>query len=159
MYSVFPGAIHVINYYRDEVRNGGRQRAPPGRALRHALFPCSLAALTTAIGLGSLYTSNLAPISNFGLYSAIGVIATLAILFSYLPAALQIFVTESKSVSDSSAAGDGGGRNVVVGPMGSGGRMDMPSSRDGHSHLHDHAVARLARINEDRDVRAIAEAV
>lgn len=89
------GAIHVVNYYRDEVRQRGR-RGAAGRALRHALFPCTLAAITTAIGLGSLYTSNLAPISNFGIYSAIGVIATLAILFSYLPAALQVFVTESK---------------------------------------------------------------
>ena len=84
------GAIHVINYYRDEVRSGGKSGAP-GRALRHALLPCTLASITTAIGLISLSTSNLAPISNFGLYSAIGVISTLAILFSYLPAALQTF--------------------------------------------------------------------
>ena len=98
------GAIHVINYYRDEVRTAGRSGAA-GRALKHALFPCSLAALTTAIGLGSLYTSNLAPISNFGIYSAVGVIATLAILFSYLPAALQTFVTESKSMTEPAAAG------------------------------------------------------
>lgn len=95
------GAIHVVNYYRDEVRSRGRSGAA-GRALRHALFPCSLAALTTAIGLGSLYTSNLAPISNFGLYSAIGVIATLAILFSYLPAALETFLTDPKLDSPSS---------------------------------------------------------
>lgn len=84
------GAIHVVNYYRDEVRSHGR-RGAPARALRHALLPCSLAAITTAIGLASLVTSNLAPISNFGLYAAVGVIATLAILFSYLPAALQVF--------------------------------------------------------------------
>ncbi|OYP32270.1 efflux RND transporter permease subunit [Rhodopirellula sp. MGV] len=90
------GAIHVVNYYRDEVRSGGRSGAA-GRAIKHAAFPCMLAALTTAIGLGSLYTSNLAPISNFGFYAAIGVIATLAILFTYLPAALQTFVTESKT--------------------------------------------------------------
>ena len=89
------GAIHVVNYYRDEVRQSGRSGAA-GRALKHAAFPCSLAALTTAIGLGSLVTSNLAPINNFGFYSAIGVIATLAILFSFLPAALQTFVTDSK---------------------------------------------------------------
>ena len=84
------GAIHVINYYRDEVRSRGR-RGAPARALKHALLPCTLAAITTAIGLGSLYTSNLKPISNFGLYSAIGVISTLAILFTYLPAALEVF--------------------------------------------------------------------
>ena len=84
------GAIHVVNYYRDEVRQNGPDGAA-GRAVRHALFPCSLAALTTAIGLISLYSSNLAPIRNFGLYAAIGVVATLAILFSFLPAALSAF--------------------------------------------------------------------
>ncbi len=84
------GAIHVINYYRDEVRTRGT-RGAAGRALRHAFLPCVLASVTTAIGLISLFTSNLAPISNFGLYSAIGVITTLAILFSYLPAALETF--------------------------------------------------------------------
>ncbi|MFG0266596.1 MAG: RND family transporter [Rhodopirellula sp. JB055] len=84
------GSIHVINYYRDEVRFRGRRGAAT-RALMHAALPCSLAALTTAIGLASLFTSNLKPISNFGLYSAIGVISTLGILFSYLPAALETF--------------------------------------------------------------------
>ncbi len=84
------GAIHVVNYYRDEVRMRGVQGAA-ARALRHAIGPCTLASTTTAIGLGSLATSNLAPISNFGIYSAVGVIATLAILFSYLPAALHTF--------------------------------------------------------------------
>ncbi|TWT66196.1 efflux RND transporter permease subunit [Allorhodopirellula solitaria] len=84
------GAIHVINYYRDEVRMAG-QRGAADRALRHAMLPCTLAAVTTAIGLGSLYTSNLKPISNFGLYSAIGVVATLTILFTYLPSALEVF--------------------------------------------------------------------
>lgn len=84
------GAIHVVNYYRDEVRSRGLEGAA-GRALRHAIVPCTLASTTTAIGLASLYTSNLAPISNFGIYSAVGVVATLAILFSYLPAALSVF--------------------------------------------------------------------
>ena len=85
------GAIHVINYYRDEVRARG-ERGATGRAFRHALLPCALASTTTAIGLVSLFTSNLAPISNFGLYSGIGVMMTVGILFSYLPAALQTFV-------------------------------------------------------------------
>lgn len=87
------GAIHVVNYYRDEVRQSGEAGAA-GRALRHAIMPCTLASVTTAIGLISLSTSNLAPISNFGLYAAVGVIATLAVLFSYLPAALQTFKPE-----------------------------------------------------------------
>lgn len=84
------GAIHVINYYSDEVRARG-QAGAAGRALKHALLPCTLASFTTAIGLISLFTSNLKPISGFGLYAAIGVMSTLGILFSYLPAALATF--------------------------------------------------------------------
>ncbi|MGI9472994.1 MAG: efflux RND transporter permease subunit [Rubripirellula sp.] len=95
------GAIHVVNYYRDEVRVRGKTGAP-GRALRHAILPCTLASVTTAIGLASLFTSNLAPISNFGLYSAIGVIMTLAILFSYLPAALQTFTPKIEEEEEAS---------------------------------------------------------
>ncbi|MEM9825419.1 MAG: MMPL family transporter, partial [Planctomycetota bacterium] len=97
------GAIHVINYYRDEVRDHGAPGAAT-RALKHALMPCTLASLTTAIGLISLYTSNLAPISNFGLYAAIGVIATLAILFSYLPAALQSFPPRLRELEQAAAS-------------------------------------------------------
>ncbi|WP_404304465.1 efflux RND transporter permease subunit [Neorhodopirellula lusitana] len=111
------GAIHVINYYRDEVRSKGR-RGAPGRALRHALLPCTLAAVTTAIGLGSLYTSNLKPISNFGLYSAIGVIATLAILFSYLPAALEVFSPTIDRKKKESGEGDSEEDSAASGPSG-----------------------------------------
>jgi hypothetical protein len=98
------GAIHVVNYYRDEVRTRGASGAA-GRALLHAAVPCALASLTTAIGLISLFTSNLAPISNFGLYSAIGVMSTLGILFSYLPSALETFRPAFEAVESSQPAG------------------------------------------------------
>ena len=84
------GAVHIVNYYRDAVEEGGEEGAAE-RALAHGWMPCTLAAVTTGIGLMSLRTSNIVPISKFGTYSAIGVIATLAILFTYLPAALEIF--------------------------------------------------------------------
>ena len=99
------GAIHVVNYYRDEVRRGGEPGAAM-RALRHAVMPCTLASFTTAIGLISLSTSNLAPISNFGWYSAIGVMATVGILLSYLPAALQTFKPEVPTEPDASIGHD-----------------------------------------------------
>jgi len=43
------------------------------------------------LGLGSLMTSKLAPIWKFGCFSAIATMATVIILFSYLPAALVVF--------------------------------------------------------------------
>ena len=84
------GAVHIVNYYRDACREHGIEGAPD-RALAHGWGPCTLAALTTALGLLSLYTSNIMPIKKFGLFSAIGVVATLALLFTYLPAALEIW--------------------------------------------------------------------
>ncbi len=94
------GAIHVVNYYRDERTSRGESGAAY-RALRHAIAPCTLAALTTAIGLASLGGSNLAPISNFGIYAAAGVMVTLIILFTYLPAALSVF---EPAIGDSDVA-------------------------------------------------------
>lgn len=84
------GAVHIVNYYKEAVRSDGLAGAPE-RALRHGAGPCALAAFTTSLGLLSLYASNLAPIKKFGLFSAIGVMATLGLLFLYLPAALTVW--------------------------------------------------------------------
>ena len=84
------GAVHIVNYYRDSCHEHGHKVAAEA-AISHSWFPCTLAAFTTALGLGSLYISNLAPISKFGLFSAIATVATLIILFTFLPAALTVF--------------------------------------------------------------------
>lgn len=84
------GAIHIINYYHDVVREHGLEGAPQ-RALGLGWLPCFLAAVTTSLGLGSLLASRLVPISKFGIYSAWGVLASLALLFLFLPACLHFF--------------------------------------------------------------------
>jgi predicted RND superfamily exporter protein len=81
------GAVHIVNYYRDAVLEDGPEGAAE-RALSHGWWPCTLAAFTTSLGLISLYNSGLTPIKKFGLFSAIGVMASVILLFSYLPAAL-----------------------------------------------------------------------
>lgn len=84
------GAIHLVNYYRDAVQAGGRRGAVE-RAVRMALLPCGLASFTTAIGLASLASSDILPIEKFGVFSAIGVLVALGLLFSLLPVALHRF--------------------------------------------------------------------
>ncbi len=84
------GAVHLVNYYRDACRENGPELAAE-TAVMHCIGPCSLAAFTTALGLYSLTTSTLAPIYKFGLYSAIATMATVILLFTYLPAALTLF--------------------------------------------------------------------
>ena len=84
------GAIHMVNYYHDAIREVGIEGATE-RAVSHAFTPCFFAQLTTAIGLGSLFAGQLVPITNFGFYSAIGVLMSLLLLFFYLPALLDAF--------------------------------------------------------------------
>ena len=84
------GAVHVVNYYKEACHEHGEGRAAD-IAVGNGLFPCFLAAFTTALGLGSLCTSSLTPIYKFGTFSAIAVMATFVLLFTYLPSSLTIW--------------------------------------------------------------------
>lgn len=84
------GAIHIVNYYRDARRERGLRGAAE-TAVRHGWWPCTLAAFTTAVGLGSLFTSDILPIKKFGLFTGIAVMVTVALLFMILPVFLHRF--------------------------------------------------------------------
>lgn len=84
------GAIHIVNYYRDALEHTDPSSAPYD-AIAHGWLPCTIAAGTTAIGLGSLCISDITPIKTFGLYSALGVISTLVLILLLLPALLQLW--------------------------------------------------------------------
>jgi predicted RND superfamily exporter protein len=100
------GAVHLINYYRDAAGEHGLEGAPES-ALAHGWKPATLCAFTTALGLASLCTSELAPIRRFGTFSALGVLLTLLLLFAYLPSALQLWPSPPRRRSEGSrAAGD-----------------------------------------------------
>ncbi len=97
------GAAHIINYYREAVEEHGYKGAPE-RAIAHGWKPALLCNITTAIGLVTLVTSELVPIRKFGLFSAIGVMATLLFLFTYLPSALQIWPQKPRKKTRGTAA-------------------------------------------------------
>lgn len=84
------GGIHLINYYLDARKTHSPEDAA-WTALRLGWVPCTLAAATTAIGLGSLVVSQLAPIRSFGVYGAIGTVLTLGVVLAFLPGALAIW--------------------------------------------------------------------
>lgn len=83
------GAVHLVNYFKDAVVEGGIEGATE-RAVMHAFKPAMLCTTTTALGLVSLYASELTPIRKFGIYSALGVVLMLGILYFFLPAALYL---------------------------------------------------------------------
>lgn len=80
------GAIHLCNYWKKSSHQTAQQSVK--EAVSHALMPCVLAASTTAIGLASLLVSNLVPVREFGLFSAIGCFISVAGVLLLLPAAL-----------------------------------------------------------------------
>ncbi len=84
------GAIHIVNYYRDARRESGVAGAAE-TAVKFGWGPCALAAFTTAVGLGSLYTSDILPIKKFGMFTAIAVMTTVGVLFTVLPVFLHRF--------------------------------------------------------------------
>jgi len=92
------GAVHLINYYREEVEVRGTAGAPE-RALAHGWKPTVLCSVTNAIGLVSLCASDLTPIRKFGAYSALGMMMVLSVLFVYLPAALHIWPIKRREQS------------------------------------------------------------
>ena len=90
------GAIHLANYYRDQLAETGVVEGAAGRAVHHALLPLCLATGTTAIGLATLGVSELVPIRMFGIFSAIGVTVSFFVLVSFMPAALELFPPKLK---------------------------------------------------------------
>ena len=82
-------AVHIVNYYRDACYESGPDLAVE-KAVGHSWIPCSIAAFTTSLGLFSLCMSSLTPINKFGFFSGIAVMATVVLLFAYLPSALYV---------------------------------------------------------------------
>ena len=87
------GAIHLVNYLFED--HSDRYPKFKNRGVRSIVIgwqPCVLSSFTTMLGMGSLYTSQLAPVRQFGLFSAIGLgIATLFLLLVFPSVANWVF--------------------------------------------------------------------
>src|SRR5690606_32752166 len=97
MVLMLSAAIHLINYYRHAVTNGDPN--PAATASRVAWWPCIFANFTTSLGLISLVTSPLAPVRDFGFFSAIGCVIALPVALCVLPGILQLWPAPVKKVA------------------------------------------------------------
>lgn len=82
--------VHVISRFFEGLRNG----MPKLEALKVTFKEIGLATLltsvTTAIGFLTLLTSSIRPLSEFGIYTAIGVFLAFILAYSLLPAVLVL---------------------------------------------------------------------
>ena len=89
-------AVHLINYYQDSLEKVGEVKAPT-RAFSMGWFPCSLAIITSAIGMGSLALGSMAPVRSFGVFAAFGTLSTLAILLLVLPGGMHLIQSNNST--------------------------------------------------------------
>lgn len=94
------GSIHFVNYWRFAQRGGGEGSV--ARAWSMAWQPCVFACVTTAIGLGSLATSRITPVRQFGIFAGLGVLVTLGLVLVALPAGLQFLRSRKRAGSSGS---------------------------------------------------------
>jgi predicted RND superfamily exporter protein len=104
------GAVHLINYYLDGVHRLGSAHAS-ARALGRAWFPCSLAIVTSAIGVGSLAVSTIQPVRSFGGFTSISLLMALMVLLTAMPGALGL-IRHNTSALD--GVRYGGGRRISL---------------------------------------------
>ena len=83
------GSVHLLNYYYDALDQGLGDRSPLA-AIKAGWLPCFLSTLTTAIGAGSLATSQVEPVVVFALFATIGIAATFIVTFLILPGAMVV---------------------------------------------------------------------
>jgi predicted RND superfamily exporter protein len=110
------GAIHLANYYRDQIAETGKRDGAAGEALLHALLPLSLATGTTAVGLATLAVSELVPIRMFGIFSSIGVVVSFLVIVTLMPALLEMFPPRLKLGAAADGEDDGSWRPIEQSP-------------------------------------------
>ncbi|MFO7819526.1 MAG: MMPL family transporter, partial [Halanaerobacter sp.] len=89
--------IHIISHYYDDLRNESkhnlseeRHRAIVIKTVKKVGKPVLLAGLTTIVGFSSLATSDIIPIKEFGIFTAIGVFTALIVALTLIPALLLV---------------------------------------------------------------------
>jgi predicted RND superfamily exporter protein len=85
------GGVHLINYYRETLNEIPleEQKNVPWLTVKKASLPCSLAVITTILGMGSLAVSKMVPIQTFGIYASITLALGTLWLFIFITAILQ----------------------------------------------------------------------
>jgi len=82
--------IHVLNKYYEEISQGKERREAVVETAMMMVSPVAMAGLTTVAGFLSLLNSFLIPQRQFGLFTAFGVFAAMALSLALIPALLAV---------------------------------------------------------------------
>jgi predicted RND superfamily exporter protein len=97
---VLANAIHVVCRYQYHRAHADTANEAARLAVGEVWYPCSLSAITTALGFLSLLVAELRPVREFGLYCAFGMVASLIVNLTLAPHLLVLMHTKTLRWAD-----------------------------------------------------------
>lgn len=93
-------SVHVLSIFYQRRQAGDDQMEALVQALGHSGFPIVLTSLTTAVGLASFATSDIAPVSAIGIFGPVGILIALFLSLTLLPAIAALVPMGEARASD-----------------------------------------------------------
>ena len=91
--------VHILSIFFDKFNRIGDKKEAISYTLEHSGLAIVMTSITTAIGVGTFSGSEVAPISDLGIFASFGVIVSLFLTLTLLPALLSITKLKQKENS------------------------------------------------------------
>ena len=88
--------VHVLSIFFDHFNRHGDKKEALSYTLGHSGLAIAMTSITTAIGVGSFSGSEVAPIADLGRFASLGVMVSLVLTLTLLPALLSITKLKAK---------------------------------------------------------------
>jgi predicted RND superfamily exporter protein len=88
--------VHILSVFFDRFNSRGDKKEALSYTLGHSGLAIAMTSITTAIGVGSFAGSEVAPISDLGTFASLGVMVSLVLTLTLLPALLSITKLQPK---------------------------------------------------------------
>ncbi len=108
--------VHILSIFFDEFNKTGDKREALSYTLKHSGLAIAMTSITTAIGVGSFAGSAVAPISDLGIFASLGVLISLFLTLTLLPALLSITTLKPKPSTTTNAL-DGIMKKLAIIPI------------------------------------------
>jgi predicted RND superfamily exporter protein len=83
--------IHITTQFYGRISQGAEKRQAIVDTMEEITSPVIMTAVTSMVGYGSLVTSNLSPVREFGLFTTFGIFAAVLVSLVLIPAVIMIF--------------------------------------------------------------------
>ena len=88
--------VHILSIFFDAFNKSGDKRASLVHTMQHSGLAIAMTSVTTAIGVGSFAGSEMAPQADMGIFASLGVMVSLFLTLTLLPALLSITKLKQK---------------------------------------------------------------